>query len=64
LFSIEPPDYLDFVCLMEKSFIVLTDSGGIQEEAPRVGKPVLVIRDTKERPESLEAGTVRLSCGL
>ena len=60
LFFIEPLDYLDFVYLMEKSFIVLTDSGGIQEEAPGLGKPVLVMRDTTERPEALEAGTVRL----
>ena len=60
LFFIEPLDYLDFVDLMEKSFIVLTDSGGIQEEAPGLGKPVLVMRDTTERPEALEAGTVRL----
>ena len=60
LFFIEPLDYLDFVFLMEKSFIVLTDSGGIQEEAPGLGKPVLVMRDTTERPEALEAGTVRL----
>ena len=60
LFFIEPLDYLDFVFLMEKSFVVLTDSGGIQEEAPGLGKPVLVMRDTTERPEALEAGTVRL----
>ena len=60
MFFIEPLDYLDFVFLMEKSFIVLTDSGGIQEEAPGLGKPVLVMRDTTERPEALEAGTVRL----
>ena len=60
LFFIEPLDYLDFVYLMEKSFIVLTDSGGIQEEAPGLGKPVLVMRDTTERPEALEAGTVKL----
>ena len=60
LFFIEPLDYLDFVYLMERSFIVLTDSGGIQEEAPGLGKPVLVMRDTTERPEALEAGTVRL----
>ena len=60
LFFIEPLDYLDFVYMMEKSFIVLTDSGGIQEEAPGLGKPVLVMRDTTERPEALEAGTVRL----
>ena len=60
LFFIEPLDYLNFVYLMEKSYIVLTDSGGIQEEAPGLGKPVLVMRDTTERPEALEAGTVRL----
>ena len=60
LFFIEPLDYLDFVCLMSRSHIVLTDSGGIQEEAPGLGKPVLVMRDTTERPEALEAGTVKL----
>ena len=60
LFFIEPLEYLDFVFLMEKSTIVLTDSGGIQEEAPGLGKPVLVMRDTTERPEALEAGTVKL----
>ncbi|MDR2917477.1 MAG: UDP-N-acetylglucosamine 2-epimerase (non-hydrolyzing) [Tannerella sp.] len=60
LFFIEPLEYLDFVYLMEKSDIVLTDSGGIQEEAPGLGKPVLVMRDTTERPEALEAGTVKL----
>ena len=60
LFFIEPLDYLNFVFLMEKSTIVLTDSGGIQEEAPGLGKPVLVMRDTTERPEALDAGTVRL----
>ena len=57
---IEPLDYLPFVYLMDKSDIVLTDSGGIQEEAPGLGKPVLVMRDTTERPEALEAGTVKL----
>jgi len=57
---IEPLDYIPFVYLMEKSDIVLTDSGGIQEEAPGLGKPVLVMRDTTERPEALEAGTVKL----
>ena len=57
---IEPLDYLDFVYLMSRSYLVLTDSGGIQEEAPGLGKPVLVMRDTTERPEALEAGTVRL----
>ncbi len=60
LFFIEPLEYLDFVFLMEKSSIVLTDSGGIQEEAPGLGKPVLVMRDTTERPEALDAGTVKL----
>ncbi|ROT11549.1 UDP-N-acetylglucosamine 2-epimerase (non-hydrolyzing) [Muribaculaceae bacterium Isolate-104 (HZI)] len=60
LHFIEPLDYLPFVYLMEKSAIVLTDSGGIQEEAPGLGKPVLVMRDTTERPEALQAGTVRL----
>lgn len=60
LFFIEPLEYLSFVYLMEKSTIVLTDSGGIQEEAPGLGKPVLVMRDTTERPEALEAGTVKL----
>lgn len=60
LFFIEPLEYLSFVFLMEKSTLVLTDSGGIQEEAPGLGKPVLVMRDTTERPEALEAGTVRL----
>lgn len=60
LFFIEPLEYLSFVYLMEKSFIVLTDSGGIQEEAPGLGKPVLVMRDTTERPEALTAGTVKL----
>ncbi len=57
---IEPLEYLSFVYLMEKSNVVLTDSGGIQEEAPGLGKPVLVMRDTTERPEALEAGTVKL----
>lgn len=60
LFFIEPLEYLDFVFLMNKSTIVLTDSGGIQEEAPGLGKPVLVMRDTTERPEALDAGTVKL----
>lgn len=59
-FFIEPLQYLEFVCLMEKSTLVLTDSGGIQEEAPGLGKPVLVMRDTTERPEALTAGTVKL----
>lgn len=60
LFFIEPLEYLSFVYLMDKSTLVLTDSGGIQEEAPGLGKPVLVMRDTTERPEALEAGTVKL----
>ena len=60
MFFIEPLEYLSFVYLMEKAYLVLTDSGGIQEEAPGLGKPVLVMRDTTERPEALEAGTVRL----
>lgn len=60
MFFIEPLEYLSFVHLMEQSTIVLTDSGGIQEEAPGLGKPVLVMRDTTERPEALEAGTVKL----
>ena len=59
-FFIEPLQYLEFVYLMEKSTVVLTDSGGIQEEAPGLGKPVLVMRDTTERPEALMSGTVRL----
>lgn len=60
MFFIEPLEYLSFVYLMEKSHIVLTDSGGIQEEAPGLGKPVLVMRDTTERPEAVTAGTVKL----
>lgn len=60
MFFIEPLEYLSFVLLMERSCLVLTDSGGIQEEAPGLGKPVLVMRDTTERPEAVEAGTVRL----
>ena len=60
MFFIEPLEYLSFVYLMEKSTIVLTDSGGIQEEAPGLGKPVLVMRNTTERPEALDAGTVKL----
>lgn len=60
MFFIEPLEYLTFVYLMEKSFLILTDSGGIQEEAPGLGKPVLVMRDTTERPEALDAGTVKL----
>ncbi len=57
---IEPLDYLPFVYLMNRSHIILTDSGGIQEEAPSLGKPVLVMRDTTERPEAVIAGTVKL----
>ena len=60
MFFIEPLEYLSFVFLMERSYIVLTDSGGIQEEAPGLGKPVLVMRETTERPEAVDAGTVRL----
>ncbi len=57
---IEPLEYLPFVYLMKRSYLILTDSGGIQEEAPSLGKPVLVMRDTTERPEAVEAGTVRM----
>jgi UDP-N-acetylglucosamine 2-epimerase (non-hydrolysing) len=60
VYLIEPLDYLPFVYLMDRSYIILTDSGGIQEEAPALGKPVLVMRDTTERPEAVAAGTVRL----
>jgi UDP-N-acetylglucosamine 2-epimerase (non-hydrolysing) len=60
LFLIDPVDYLPFVYLMQKSYLILTDSGGIQEEASDLGKPVLVMRDTTERPEALEAGTIEL----
>lgn len=60
IFLIEPQEYLQFCYLMDKASIILTDSGGIQEEAPSLGKPVLVMRDTTERPEAVEAGTVRL----
>ena len=60
LFFMEPLDYFDFVLMMERCHIVLTDSGGIQEEAPGLGKPVIVMRDTTERPEAVEAGTVKL----
>ena len=60
MFFIEPLEYLSFVYLLEKSTVVLTDSGGIQEEAPGIGKPVLVMRDTTERPEAIEAGTVKI----
>ena len=57
---IEPLDYLPFVYLMDRSYLILSDSGGIQEEAPSLGKPVLVMRDTTERPEAVDAGTVKL----
>jgi UDP-N-acetylglucosamine 2-epimerase (non-hydrolysing) len=57
---IEPQDYLPFVFLMDKAHIIITDSGGVQEEAPSLGKPVLVMRDTTERPEAIEAGTIKL----
>jgi UDP-N-acetylglucosamine 2-epimerase (non-hydrolysing) len=57
---IEPQDYLPFIKLMDASYLILTDSGGIQEEAPSLGKPVLVMRDTTERPEAVDAGTVKL----
>ena len=60
VFLIEPLDYLPFIYLMSRSFLILTDSGGIQEEAPSLGKPVLVMRDTTERPEAVDAGTVKL----
>lgn len=60
VFLIEPLDYLPFVYLMNKAYLLLTDSGGIQEEAPSLGKPVLVMRDTTERPEAVDAGTVKL----
>lgn len=60
MFFIEPLDYLPFVYLMEKCYFILTDSGGIQEEAPGLGKPVLVMRETTERPEAVEAGVVKL----
>ena len=60
VYLIEPLDYLPFVYLMSNSAVILTDSGGIQEEAPGLGKPVLVMRDTTERPEGIEAGTVKL----
>src|SRR5256886_10751852 len=58
--SIEPQEYLPFVYLMMRAYLIITDSGGIQEEAPALGKPVLVVRDTTERPEAIEAGTARL----
>ena len=58
VFLIEPVDYIDFIYLMRLSYLILTDSGGIQEEAPSMGKPVLLMRDTSERPEAIDAGTV------
>ena len=60
VYLISPLDYLPFIYAMQHSFLVLTDSGGVQEEAPSLGKPVLVMRNTTERPEAVEAGTVRL----
>jgi UDP-N-acetylglucosamine 2-epimerase (non-hydrolysing) len=60
IYLIKPLDYLDFVALMNRSHLILTDSGGIQEEAPSLGKPVLVMRNSTERPEAVEAGTVKL----
>ena len=60
VFLIKPQKYLHFCYLMDRSFIILTDSGGIQEEAPSLGKPVLVMRESTERPEAIDAGTVRL----
>ena len=60
VFLVKPQDYLPFVALMHRAYIVLTDSGGVQEEAPSLGKPVLVMRDTTERPEAVDAGTVKL----
>ena len=60
VFLIQPQDYVPFILLMKKAHIVLTDSGGVQEEAPSLGKPVLVMRDTTERPEGIEAGTAKL----
>lgn len=60
IYLIEPQEYLPFVYLMERSYLIITDSGGVQEEAPSLGKPVLVMRDTTERPEAVDAGTVKL----
>ena len=60
VYLIPPQDYAPFVFLMKKSYLILTDSGGVQEEAPSLGKPVLVMRDTTERPEGVDAGTARL----
>jgi UDP-N-acetylglucosamine 2-epimerase (non-hydrolysing) len=60
IYLIAPMQYESFIYLMDKSYFIITDSGGVQEEAPSLGKPVLVMRDTTERPEALEAGTVKL----
>lgn len=60
IFLLPPQDYLPFIYLMDRSYLIITDSGGVQEEAPSLGKPVLVMRDTTERPEAVEAGTVKL----
>lgn len=60
VFLIDPLDYLPFVYLMDRSYLIITDSGGVQEEAPSLGKPVLMMRDTTERPEAVEGGTVKL----
>ncbi|MBT5491739.1 UDP-N-acetylglucosamine 2-epimerase (non-hydrolyzing), partial [bacterium] len=60
IYLIEPLQYEQFIYMMDKSYFIITDSGGVQEEAPSLGKPVLVMRDTTERPEALEAGTVKL----
>jgi UDP-N-acetylglucosamine 2-epimerase (non-hydrolysing) len=60
IYLIEPQSYLPFVALMNRSYLILTDSGGVQEEAPSLGKPVLVMRDTTERPEAVAAGTVKI----
>jgi UDP-N-acetylglucosamine 2-epimerase (non-hydrolysing) len=60
IYLIAPLDYLPFVYVMQRSYLILTDSGGVQEEAPSLGKPVLVMRDTTERPEAVEVGTVKL----
>ena len=60
VYLINPLQYEEFIFLMNKSYFIITDSGGVQEEAPSLGKPVLVMRDTTERPEALEAGTVKL----
>ena len=60
MYLIEPQEYLPFVYLMDRATLIITDSGGVQEEAPSLGKPVLVMRDTTERPEAVSAGTVKL----